>query len=120
MDALLDALDGLEDGPYGRAYFESYWDVNAFYLTEDHLVLLFPVYADGATSPTATLERPIPLGSPPGAAQQRLPGALSADPASQPSAPGGGAARIHPGGDRPGQRDGESWHIRSHRIVNNP
>ena len=30
MDALLDALDGLEDGPYGRAYFESYWDVNAF------------------------------------------------------------------------------------------
>ena len=61
MDALLDALDGLEDGPYGRAYFESYWDVNAFYLTEDHLVLLFPVYADGATSPTATLERPIPV-----------------------------------------------------------
>lgn len=51
MDALLDALDGLEDGPYGRAYFESYWDVNAFYLTEDHLVLLFPVYADGAASP---------------------------------------------------------------------
>ena len=63
MDALLDALDGLEDGPYGRAYFESYWDVNAFYLTEDHLVLLFPVYEDGATSPTATLERPIPLVS---------------------------------------------------------
>lgn len=60
MDALLDALDGLEDGPYGRAYFESYWDVNAFYLTEDHLVLLFPVYEDGATSPPATLERPIP------------------------------------------------------------
>ncbi len=52
MDALLDALDGLEDGPYGRAYFESYWDVNAFYLTEDHLVLLFPVYADGAATAT--------------------------------------------------------------------
>ena len=87
MDALLDALDGLEDGPYGRAYFESYWDVNAFYLTEDHLVLLFPVYADGATSPTATLERPIPL--------VRLRGLLSsaflelcpADPAPQPSTP---------------------------------
>lgn len=84
MDALLDAL---EDGPYGRAYFESYWDVNAFYLTEDHLVLLFPVYADGATSPTATLERPIPL--------VRLRGLLSsaflelcpADPAPQPSTP---------------------------------
>ena len=60
MDALLDALDGLEDGPYGRAYFESYWDVNAFYLTEDHLVLLFPVYEDGATSPPPPWSAPSP------------------------------------------------------------
>ena len=87
MDALLDALDGLEDGPYGRAYFESYWDVNAFYLTEDHLVLLFPVYADGATSPTATLERPIPLDRLRGLLSSAFPELCPADPAPQPSAP---------------------------------
>ena len=87
MDALLDALDGLEDGPYGRAYFESYWDVNAFYLTEDHLVLLFPVYADGAASPTATLERPIPLDRLRGLLSSAFPELCPADPAPQPSAP---------------------------------
>ena len=87
MDALLDALDGLEDGPYGRAYFESYWDVNAFYLTEDHLVLLFPVYEDGATSPTATLERPIPLVRLRGLLSSAFPELCPADPAPQPSVP---------------------------------
>ena len=87
MDALLDALDGLEDGPYGRAYFESYWDVNAFYLTEDHLVLLFPVYADGAASPTATLERPIPLDRLRGLLSSAFPELCPADPAPQPSVP---------------------------------
>jgi len=87
MDALLDALDGLEDGPYGRAYFESYWDVNAFYLTEDHLVLLFPVYEDGATSPTATLERPIPLDRLRGLLSSAFPELCPADPAPQPSVP---------------------------------
>ena len=65
MDALLDALDGLEDGPYGRAYFESYWDVNAFYLTEDHLVLLFPVYEDCSAAPSWSSVRLTLLPSPP-------------------------------------------------------
>lgn len=61
-DALLDALDGLEGDPYDREYYEGYFSFTAFYLTEEELVLLFPVYADGATLPTSTLERPIPLG----------------------------------------------------------
>lgn len=60
-DALLDALDGLADDPYGRGYYEGYFSFTDLYLTEEELVLLFPVYADGATSPTSTLERPIPL-----------------------------------------------------------
>ena len=60
-DALLDALDRLDDDPYGRDDYEGYFSFTAFYLTEEELVLLFPVYADGATSPTSTLERPIPL-----------------------------------------------------------
>ena len=58
---LLDAVDIPAHSPYGRAYYEGYFSFTDFYLTGNHLVLLFPVYADGATSPTATLERPIPL-----------------------------------------------------------
>lgn len=58
---LLDAVDIPAHSPYDRAYYEGYFSFRDFYLTEEHLVLLFPVYADGATSPTATLERPIPL-----------------------------------------------------------
>ena len=58
---LLDAVDIPAHSPYDRAYYEGYFSFRDFYLTGEHLVLLFPVYADGATSPTATLERPIPL-----------------------------------------------------------
>lgn len=58
---LLDAVDIPAHSPYNRAYYEGYFSFRDFYLTGEHLVLLFPVYADGATSPTATLERPIPL-----------------------------------------------------------
>lgn len=58
---LLDAVDIPARSPYGRAYYEGYFSFTDFYLTGEHLVLLFPVYAGGATSPTATLERPIPL-----------------------------------------------------------
>ena len=58
---LLDAVDIPAHSPYDRAYYEGYFSFRDFYLTGEHLALLFPVYADGATSPTATLERPIPL-----------------------------------------------------------
>ena len=58
---LLDAVDIPAHSPYDRAYYEGYFSFRDFYLTGEHLVLLFPVYADGATSPTATLERPSPL-----------------------------------------------------------
>lgn len=86
MDTLPDALGGLEDSPYSRAYFESRWNVNAFYLTEDHLILFFPVYANGATSPIATLERPIPLSRLRGLPSSVLLELYLVDSAPQPSA----------------------------------
>ena len=35
--------------------------MDGFYLTETDLVLLFPIWEGEATSPSSTLERPVPL-----------------------------------------------------------
>lgn len=60
---LLDELGGEESYRHGfdRAYYEDFLTVDGFYLTETDLVLLFPIWEGEATSPSSTLERPVPL-----------------------------------------------------------
>lgn len=58
---LMDELKPM--GDYDRDYCSEYFNFNAFYLTSDDLVLFFPVYEEGETSPVSSLECPIPLSN---------------------------------------------------------
>lgn len=65
---LLDELGGEESYRHGfdrygfdRAHYEDFLTVDGFYLTETDLILLFPIWEGEATSPSSTLERPVPL-----------------------------------------------------------
>jgi len=49
------------DSPYTMDDYAAYFSFTGFYLTDQKLVLLFPVYENGVTSPSFTLECPILL-----------------------------------------------------------
>lgn len=70
---LAEEVAALKVGPYEQETLESllsYWD---FYFTEETLVLCFPIWAGDATSPTSTLELPIPLDNLADIANERMP-----------------------------------------------
>lgn len=58
---LLDEVEMLDPDTYSRADYEGYFDENHFYLTDNALVLLFPIYSKGCSSPLSTLELAVPL-----------------------------------------------------------
>ena len=47
---LLDRIEHLMGEEHDRAYYEGYFDFNAFYLTQDELVLFFPEHDEGSTT----------------------------------------------------------------------